>query len=216
MILDWDPDHLYEFRIGGRLYAYLGEDSLFVDMQEPGVSCDIPVKLVGFARGDKFTYRFDFGDCHTFRLTALAIEPRAAGQQLPVLLGHRGNDLIQYPHCQQDRILRSTQSKAPSVSPPVSPGKKGTVRFVRGADRETLAKWRKSNDKGLWQKAVAILENWSLSLEEIARKIEKSPSQIRCWIKAYNRQGLRRTYSEETRDKQYARHKGRAEAQTHP
>ena len=87
---------------------------------------------------------------------------------------------------------------------------------MRGADRETLAKWRKSNDKGLWQKAVAILENWSLSLEEIARKIEKSPSQIRCWIKAYNRQGLRRTYSEETRDKQYARHKGRAEAQTHP
>jgi hypothetical protein len=33
MILDWNPDHLYEFRIGGRLYAYLGEDSLFVDMQ---------------------------------------------------------------------------------------------------------------------------------------------------------------------------------------
>jgi hypothetical protein len=105
-------------------------------------------------------------------------------------LRHRGNDLIQYPHCQQGRILRSTQSKAPSVSPPVSPGKKGTVRFVRGADRETLANWRKSNDKRVWQKAVAILENWSLSLEEIARKIEKSPSQIRCWIKAYNRQGL--------------------------
>jgi len=72
----------------------------------------------------------------------------------------------------------------------VSPGKKGTVRFVRGADRETLAKWRKSNDKVLWQKAVAILDNWSLSLEEIARRIEKSPSQIRSWIKAYNRQGL--------------------------
>jgi len=148
------------------------------------------VKLVGLARGEKFTYRFDFGDCHTFRLTALAIEPLAAGQQLPVLLGRRGNDLIQYPHCQQDRILRSTQSKVPSLGPPVSPGKKGTVRFVRDADRETLAKWRKSNDKGLWQKAVAILENWSLSLEEIARKIEKSPSQIRSWIKAYNRQGL--------------------------
>src|SRR5215469_1791881 len=190
MILDWDPDHLYEFRIGGRLYAYLGEDALFVDMQEPGVSCDIPVKLVGLAQGDTFTYLFDFGDCHIFRLTALAVEPRTAGQQLPVLLDHRGNDLIQYPHCQQDRILRSTQSKTPSVSPPVSRGKKGTVRFVRGADRETLAKWRKSNDKGLWQKAVAILENWSLSLEEIARKIEKSPSQIRCWIKAYNRKGL--------------------------
>ena len=154
------------------------------------MSCDIPVKLVGLAQGDWFTYLFDFDNCHTFRLTALAIEPRAAGQQLPVLLGHRGNDLIQYPHCQQDRILRSTQSKAPFVGLPVSPGKKGTVRFVRGADRETLAKWRKSNEKRLWQKAVAILENWSLSLEEIARKIEKSPSQIRSWIKAYNRRGL--------------------------
>ena len=154
------------------------------------MSCDIPVKLVGLTRGDKFTYLFDFGDCHTFRLTALAIEPRAAGQQLPVLLGRRGSDLIQYPHCQQHKILRSTQSKVPSLGPPVSPGKKGTVRFVRGADWETLAKWRKSNDKGLWRKAVTILENWSLSLEEIARKIEKSPSQIRSWIKAYNRQGL--------------------------
>lgn len=190
MILDWDPDHLYEFRIGNRLYAHFGRDSLFVDMQEPATSCDIPVKLVGLAQGDTFTYLFDLGDCHTFRLTALAIVPRAAGQQLPVLLGHRGNDLIQYPHRQRDNILRSTQSKAPSVGPPVSPGKKGTVRFVRGADRETLAKWRTSNDRRLWQKAVAILENWNLSLEEIGRKIEKSPSQIRSWIKAFNRQGL--------------------------
>jgi len=70
------------------------------------------------------------------------------------------------------------------------PEKKGTVRFVRGADRETLAQWRKSNDKRRWQKAVAILENWSLPLEEIAKKIEKSPSQVRSWIKAYNEHGL--------------------------
>ena len=64
------------------------------------------------------------------------------------------------------------------MGPPVSPGKKGTVRFVRGADRETLAKWRKSNDRQLWQKAVAILENWSLSLEEISRKIENRPRKF--------------------------------------
>jgi len=76
------------------------------------------------------------------------------------------------------------------VGPPVARRKKGTVRFVRGADRETLAQWRKSNDKRRWQKAVAILENWSLPLEEIAQKIERSPSQLRSWIKAYNRQGL--------------------------
>jgi len=190
MILHWDADHLYEFRIGDRLYAYLGEDSLFVDIHEPAMSCDIPVNLVGLARGDAFTYLFDFDDYHTFRLTALAIEPRAAGQQLPVLLGHRGNDLIRHPHCPQDSTLRSAQSNAPSVGPPVSRGKKATVRFVRAADRQTLTKWRKSNDKRLWQKAVAILENWSLSLEEISRKIEKSPTVIRSWIKAYNRQGL--------------------------
>ena len=66
-----------------RLYAHMGDDSLVVDMQEPGVSCDIPIKLVGLAQGDTFTYLFDFGDCHTFRLTVLAIEPLAAGQQLP-------------------------------------------------------------------------------------------------------------------------------------
>ncbi len=189
MILDWDPEHLYEFRIGDRLYAYLGEDSLFVDMQEPAFSCDIPVKLVGLARGDALTYRSDFDDCHTFRLTVLAIEPRPAGQQLPVLLGHRGDDLLRYPCCPQDSTLRS-RSKTPSLSLPVSRGMKGTVRFVRAADWQKLTKWRKSNDKRLWQKAVAILENWSLSLEEISRKIEKSPAQIRSWIKAYNRQGL--------------------------
>ena len=190
MILDWRPDHFYQFRIGDRRYAYLGEDSLFVDLQEPAMSCDIPVKLVGLARGDALTYLFDFDDCHTFRLTALAIEPRAAGQQLPVLLGHRGNDLIRHPDCPQDSTLRSTRSKTPSVGLPVSRGKKATVRFVRATDGQTLTKWRKSNDKRLWQKAVAILENWSLSLEEISRKIEKSPTQIRSWIKAYNRQGL--------------------------
>jgi hypothetical protein len=189
-ILRWDPDHLYEFRIGARLYAHMGEDSLVVDMQEPGVSCDIPVKLVGLAQGDTFTYLFDFGDCHTFRLTVLAIEPPSVGQQLPVLLSYLGNDLIQSSHSRQRRALRSAQSKPPSAGPPVARRKKGTVRFVRGADRETLAQWRKSNDKRLWQKAVAILENWSLPLEEIAQKIEKSPSQLRSWIKAYNRQGL--------------------------
>jgi transposase len=189
-ILDWDPDHLYEFRIGGRLYASLGEDSLFVDMREPGVSCDIPVKLVGLAQGDTFTYLFDFGDGHTFRLTVLAIEPLATGQPLPVMLSHGGNDLVQYSRSQQEEILRSVQSKLPSVGPPVARGQQGRVRFVRGADREMLAQWRKSNDKRLWQKAVAILENWTLPLEEIAQKIEKSPTQIRSWVKAYNRQGL--------------------------
>jgi len=204
-ILDWDPYHLYEFRIGGRLYAHMGEDSLVVEMKEPGVSCDVPLQLVGLGRGDTFTYLFDFGDWRAFRLTVLAIEPPREKQQLPVVLAYRGNDIIQYPRSHRKTALRSPQGKPPSVGPLVRSGGRETVRFVRGADRDTLVQWRKSNDKRLWQKAVAILENWSLPLDEIAKKIEKSPSQVRSWIKAFNQHGLdglsrkKRVLSEEHR-----------------
>jgi transposase len=203
-ILGWDPNHLYEFRIGGRLYAHMGEDSLVVEMKEQGVSCDVPLQLLALAQGDTFTYLFDFGDCRTFRLTVLAIEPPRE-KQLPVLLTYRGNDIIQYPRSLRKTALRSAQNKPPSIGSLVRSGGRETVRFVRGADRDTLIQWRKSNDKRLWQKAVAILENWSLPLEDIAKKIEKSPSQVRSWIKAFNQHGLeglsrkKRVLSEEHR-----------------
>src|SRR5215470_15559549 len=40
-ILDWDPAHLYEFRIGEGIHAYFGDDQLFVDAKERCMSCDI-------------------------------------------------------------------------------------------------------------------------------------------------------------------------------
>ena len=67
-ILDWDPFHLYEFRIQDQVYAYMmfmSEDDLFVDAQNSCVSCDIPIRLLGLAPSDTFAYIFDYGHNHT-------------------------------------------------------------------------------------------------------------------------------------------------------
>src|SRR5207247_3721435 len=82
-ILDWDPNHLYEFRIHNRIFAhmiFLSEDDLFVDAQNPCVSCDIPIRLLGLAASDTFAYIFDYGDYHTFRITVLDVRSSAGIQ----------------------------------------------------------------------------------------------------------------------------------------
>ena len=58
-------------------------------------------------------------------------------------------------------------------------------------DRQILMEWRESNDKTLWQKAVTVLENWNLLPEAIATKVERPLSDIREWIKAFNRYGVK-------------------------
>src|SRR2546428_835093 len=57
-------------------------------------------------------------------------------------------------------------------------------------DKRQLVEWRASNDKRLWQKAVAVLDHRSLLPEEIAKKIEVPVDVIQGWITTYNRQGL--------------------------
>ncbi|HMK23406.1 MAG TPA: hypothetical protein VK466_13815, partial [Terriglobales bacterium] len=60
----------------------------------------------------------------------------------------------------------------------------------RGEDHATLLKWRESNDKRLWEKAVTVLENRNFSLEEIAEKIERPVNVLRRWILAFNHRGM--------------------------
>ena len=61
---------------------------------------------------------------------------------------------------------------------------------IGNKDRTTLHEWRASNDKRLWQRAVTILENKTLSMEEIAEKIEKPLSRIQTWTREFLRHGL--------------------------
>ncbi|MGB9274564.1 MAG: IS630 family transposase [Terrimicrobiaceae bacterium] len=191
-ILNWDSLHLYEFRIDNRVYAhmvFLSEDTLFVDAQNPCVSCDIPIRFLGLAAADIFAYIFDFGDYHTFRLTVLDVRSAAGMQSTPTLLSHTGRNIIQYPGTLRKADARAFKNRLPIVKLPEPSCDKWRIRFIRDADRKILEEWRASNDKKLWQKAVTILENRNLSPEDIARKIERPVSHVQKWIKAFNRYG---------------------------
>ena len=61
---------------------------------------------------------------------------------------------------------------------------------MRAEDYATLLKWRESNDKRLWEKAVTVLENRNLSLETIAEKIERPVNVLQRWILAFNHRGM--------------------------
>jgi transposase len=189
-ILDWDRDHLYEFRIGDRVHAGFGEDEQFVDVIAPCVSCDIPMHLLRLARTDTFVYVFDFGDCHTFRVTVLAAQPLPSEKNVPALLSYKGKNIIQYPGTMNNTEARIFQQKPPALGPLQPRRNSWRIRFVRAADRKILTEWRKSRDKTLWQKAVTVLENWNLLPEDIAKKVERPLCDIREWIKAFNRDGL--------------------------
>jgi transposase len=64
------------------------------------------------------------------------------------------------------------------------------IRFIRVRDASVLRKWRASNDKRNWQKAVTILESRNQSIKDIAAKIERPECQVRSWIQSFNRLGL--------------------------
>jgi hypothetical protein len=57
------------------------------------------------------------------------------------------------------------------------------VDFVIARDNKTLKEWRKGKDKRKWELAVTILENRSMSLAEISKKIERPVTLIRKWIR---------------------------------
>jgi transposase len=189
-ILDWDRAHLYEFRIGDRVHVDFGEDDQFVDAIAPCVSCDVPMHLLGLAPNDNFIFLFDFGDCHTFRITVLDIQPLPTGKKVPALLSYKGKNIIQYPGTMSKAEARAFEHKPPALGHLESRRYKWRIRFVRAVDREILTEWRNSNNKKRWQKAVSILENWDLLPEDIAKKVERPLSDIRMWINAFNWYGL--------------------------
>ena len=192
-ILGWEGGHLYEFRIADRVYAhmiFLEEDELFVEVEKPCVSCDIPIRYLGFSVGDIFAYIYDFGDYHVFRVTVLDVRAAPTAKVLPTLLSLQGKNIIQYPGILSKAEARAFRGRAPTVVAPEPVHDSFRVRFIRDADVSVLREWRASNNKTHWQKAVAILENRNLSIKDIARKIERAEDIVQRWIKAFNRFGL--------------------------
>jgi transposase len=192
-ILGWDRNHLYEFRIADRLYAhmvFLEEDDLFVVAGDPIVSCDIRIRHLGLSIGDVFTYIFHFGNYHTFRLTLLDIRPPSTTEAVPALLSYQGKNIIQYPDIMSKVDAIAFGNKAPTIVAPEPARDRFRVRFITDADESVLREWRASNNKTHWQKAVTILENRSMSLENIAKKIERSEGNVKKWIQVFNRFGL--------------------------
>lgn len=192
-ILDWDRDHLYEFRIADRVYAhmvFLEEDDLFVEAEKPCVSCDIPIRRLGLSAGDIFAYIFDFGDYHIFRVTVLDIRPAPTAEGVPAPLSYRGKNIIQYPGTMGKAEARAFRNRAPTVVAPEPARDRFRIRFIRDTDGSVLREWRASNNKTHWQKAVTILESRNLSPENIAQKIERAEGNVEKWTKAFNRFGL--------------------------
>jgi transposase len=192
-LLGWDRHHLYEFRIADRVYANLvswDEDSVFVEVDYSCVSCDIRVRSVGFSVGDIFTYIFDFADYHVFRLTVLSIQPEPVGKVVPALIAYRGKNIIQYPGVLSKTEALAFRDRLPEIVTPAPIRNRCVIRFIRDKDASVLRKWRSSNDKRNWQKAVAILESRNQSIKGIATKIERSEDHVRSWIQAFNRFGL--------------------------
>ena len=64
------------------------------------------------------------------------------------------------------------------------------VRFITATHANTLRLWRKSTDSRKWKQAVAILNNWELSHEQICSKIECSPKTLYRWEYLFNSFGL--------------------------
>lgn len=192
-ILGWDRDHLYEFHIADRVYAhliFLEENDLFVEAEKPCVSCDIPIRHVGISVGDIFAYIFDFGDYHRFRVTVLDVRPAQTAEIVPALLFCRGKNIIQHPATMGKAGARAFRNRAPTVVAPQPARDRYRIRYIRDKDESVLREWRASNNKTHWQKAVTILENRTLSPENISAKIERTEDNVEKWIQAFNRFGL--------------------------
>jgi len=191
-ILGWSEDHLYEFKIKHYCYVNFGNDGdYYVDAKEACVSCAIPMNQLDFTRGDSFEFIFDFGELHTFRVIVLAMYPISLkSSSIPRVLSYRGKNILQYPGVLSRQAACAARSRPPTVGHPGRPKDRWRIRFVRQGDKLRLVKWRESNDKRLWQKAITILDNRSLTPEEIAKSTELPLATIRDWITTYNHRGL--------------------------
>jgi len=214
-VLGWDDCHLYYFTVGDRIRAWLGSDSLVVDERMfNGVfySAAIPLGRLDLQQGSSFTYSYDFGDKQRFLIEITKTDRMEDGGQLPLLVSQRGAPPVQYPDLSKSGGLQeawreteeafsqeglSTCRSTSHVEPgtPIAYSGSGLddrwrVRFIIGTDRDVLEEWRRSRDRGQWEKSVAILENWDSSLEQIAEKIERPVRIIRKWIQTFNWYGI--------------------------
>jgi transposase len=166
-------------------------DFFVVDAVNPCVSCAIRLHYLNLSPSTTFAFVFDFGRCHLFRLTLLETSPHRGDEPRPFLVSHRGKNLHQYSGEMSGRDRRRIAATTPTIDRVRSCGNTSSVvRFVRAEDHATLLRWRESDDKRLWEKAVTVLENRNLSLEEIAEKIERPVNVLRRWILAFNHRGM--------------------------
>ncbi len=71
------------------------------------------------------------------------------------------------------------------------PINKQVVPFISENDMVVLKKWRLSNNRRLWSKAVAILEiNRGATVNSLCKKLEKTHRIIERWVKVYCEKGL--------------------------
>ena len=192
-ILDWDFSHLYEFHIRDKKYIDFGYvDYLFRETYRDCISCDVPLFVLKFLKGDSFRYIYDFGDWHTFVITVNSTRMLKESTRLPALVSYEGKNLLQYPGAFSKTKEHRIQATPPSVGVKhrLNQYDKWHIRFVQLCDEETLEAWRKSKDKQFWERAVTVLENRNLGPQQISTKIERPLSVVQGWIKAFNRYGL--------------------------
>ena len=194
-MLGWDEDHLYEFRIGERNYVNMGSpdfSDIVADATDPCVSCAIRLHYLNLNIDDKFEFIFDFGRYHVFQITVANIYAGLDKKQSVSLVSYSGQNLIQYPEQLSEYEITSLLNKPPQIKQPsANPvGQKWQIRFILEADVSILLEWRKSANKNLWDKAVTILENRNLTIEQISKKIERTEKVIQNWIVAYNHHGI--------------------------
>jgi len=98
---DWDDDHLYCFYLNGkgsRAFEIPGLDPLgnpFDDTEYPDAS-EWRLGEVGFVKGSRFTYYFDFGDSHVFAVRVAAVHDAPRPYPLPHIT-RSGEPPAQYP-----------------------------------------------------------------------------------------------------------------------
>jgi transposase len=79
-----------------------------------------------------------------------------------------------------------SQQKLPSIR--CTPWR---VVNVRDVDISELTKWRRSNDRRKWSKAVVILDSSAgVNMTALCAKLERSPRIIKRWLTSYNQKGI--------------------------
>jgi transposase len=74
---------------------------------------------------------------------------------------------------------------------PTSLFTKWQVPRITQEDMDELKKWRRSNDRTRWAKAVVVIDSHrGIGTTNLSSKVEKSCRIVKSWIDAYNQQGI--------------------------